>query len=71
MYKRQGQTEPVTVDVITSTGGANALRNLQRKAEQADRMFESLVTHMRDANAVYRSDHFDTQMEVPAWLAAS
>lgn len=70
-FWRFGQTRPVTVDVITSPGGAGALRNLQRKAEQADRMFASLVTHMRDGAAYHRSDHFDTQMEVPAWLAAS
>jgi hypothetical protein len=33
---RFGQTEPVTVDVITTEGGQNTLANLQRKAAQAD-----------------------------------
>jgi hypothetical protein len=41
---RFGQTKPVTVDIITTEGGANALANLQRKADQADRMFEALVS---------------------------
>jgi hypothetical protein len=43
---------PVTVDVITTEGGANVLANLQRKADQADRMFTALVAHMNDALAV-------------------
>ncbi len=68
-FWRFGQTEPVTVDVITTEGGSGALRNLQRKAAQADRMFEQLVGHMRDATAVTRSDNYATKMEVPAWLA--
>jgi hypothetical protein len=69
-FWRFGQTRPVTVDVITSEGGAGALRNLQRKAEQADRMFAQLVTHMREGQSFVRADRFDTTMEVPAWLAS-
>lgn len=67
---RFGQDQPVQVDVITTPGGRRVLANLQRKADQADRMFTSLVAHMRDAHAVYRDDRFDTTMEVPAWLAS-
>jgi len=66
---RFGQTKPVTVDIVTTEGGASALANLQRKADQADRMFEALVLHMQDALAVRRTNTYDKPVEVPAWLA--
>ena len=53
---RFGQERPVLVDIITTEGGANVFRNLERKAIQADRMFESLTAHMRDALTVNRSE---------------
>lgn len=67
---RFGQTRPVEVDVITTTGGEAALRSLERKARQADRMFDSLVTHMKDATGVARSQTYETEVQVPAWLAS-
>jgi hypothetical protein len=65
---RFGQPRPVTVDVITTPGGAHALANLQRKADAADRMFDQLVTYMRDAAGVRRTDVYETEIEVPSWL---
>jgi hypothetical protein len=65
---RFGQKRPVTVDIVTTEGGANALKNLKRKAEQADKMFESLTACMGEALAIDRLDHFDQAMKVPAWL---
>ncbi len=50
---RFGQTEPVTVDVITTEGGSRVLANLQRKAAQADAMFTALVQHMNEALASF------------------
>ncbi|MCK9601528.1 MAG: hypothetical protein M0R06_20975 [Sphaerochaeta sp.] len=66
---RFGQTEPVTVDVITTEGGRNVLANLQRKADQADQMFTALVGHMNDALGI-TSATYDLPVEVPAWLAS-
>ena len=66
---RFGQQHPVTVDVITTTGGRQVLANLQRKAAQADAMFTALVAHMNQAQAVTRRA-FDQDVEVPAWLAS-
>jgi hypothetical protein len=66
---RFGQQHPVTVDIITTQGGANVFANLERKAAQADRMFESLTAHMRDALTVRRGVTYDRDMEVPAWLS--
>jgi hypothetical protein len=65
---RFGQRHPVLVDIVTTEGGAKALDNLQRKADQADRMFEALVTHMRDALAIARTDTYDQEVSTPAWL---
>jgi hypothetical protein len=65
---RFGQRRPVTVDLVTTEGGSNALRNLERKAAQADRMFDALVEHMRDA-VTLRSDPYTQTVTVPAWLS--
>ncbi len=66
---RFGQQHEVTVDVVTTKGGENTLRNLKRKAAAADQMFESLIAHMNNALAVQRRHDYDTPMEMPAWLA--
>jgi hypothetical protein len=64
---RFGQTRPVTVDIVTTEGGINALKNLQRKAAQADRMFETLVAHMLNAMEIDRVK-YDLPVEVPEWV---
>lgn len=64
---RFGQTRTVVVDDITTEGGRDVLKNLERKARQADGMFDALVAHMRDAVAVARAHSYDTPVEVPAW----
>jgi hypothetical protein len=66
---RFGQTRPVTVDMVATEGVANVSQNLDRKARQAERMFDALVAHMQDALAIERSDSYDQPVEVPPWLA--
>jgi len=66
---RFGQAEPVLVDIITTAGGANVFRNLERKAAAADRMFDALTSHMRDAVSIARSETYDTKMELPTWAS--
>jgi hypothetical protein len=65
---RFGQTRPVTVDLVTTEGGINALKNLRRKADQADRMFDTLIAHMLEAVSIDRSLTFNQRVEVPAWI---
>lgn len=65
---RFGQTEPVRVDVIITEGGLEVMKNLERKAEQADRMFDALTAHMRDALKIQRSADYTNTVEVPSWL---
>jgi hypothetical protein len=64
---RFGQAHPVTVDIVTTPGGSRALANLQRKAQQADRMFDALITHMRQATAIDRATDYPIPVEVPSW----
>ena len=65
---RFGQTQPVTVDVVITEGGLEVMKNLERKAEQADRMFDALTEHMRNALKIQRSVDYINPVEVPSWL---
>lgn len=67
---RFGQKNPVTVDIVTTKGGEGTLKNLKRKAAQADRMFDALTKHMKEAARISRDDTHNNEMEVPAWLTA-
>ena len=65
---RFGQKRPVRVDIVTTEGERGVMRNLQRKAEQADEMFSRLVTEMNQALAIERADNMTKKMEMPSWL---
>ena len=65
---RFGQTKPVTIDVVTTKGGHDVMANLQRKADQSDRMFTALVAHMNEAIEIRDRREFTLPEEVPAWL---
>lgn len=67
---RFGQEKTVQVDVVTTEGGVGTLKNLERKAIQADRMFTALTTHMRNALTIQRGVDYETPVEVPAWAAS-
>ena len=65
---RFGQEREVTVDVVSTEGEADVLRNLQHKSARADKMFKVLIEHMTDAMEIDRDDHYPEAVEVPAWL---
>jgi len=65
---RFGQKRAVKVDIVTTEGERGVLRNLQRKAVQADSMFSALVSEMNSAIHIERSIAFTKQQEVPSWL---
>lgn len=65
---RFGQTEPVTVDIVSTSGERYVRENMTRKAEATSRMFTELVGHMNDALAVERSVNDAHEIEVPSWL---
>jgi DNA modification methylase len=75
---RFGQTRPVVVDIVTTEGEQSVLKNLQRKAAQADKMFTAMIKHMHDAMsmacidqkitnayAIYNGDCVETLAELP------
>ena len=64
---RFGQKEPVTVDVVATPSIEGMLANLQRKSEQADRMFDHLLAHMTDALRIQRQNDHVKEMELPSW----
>lgn len=64
---RFGQTRPVVVDLITTEGEHNVLRNLQRKARAADHMLTQLVAHMHQAQTVDATPA-TTTAALPPWL---
>jgi len=65
---RFGQRNPVTVSVVCSDGEMGILANLRRKAAAADRMFRSVVTHMRQAEEISPIRNFAETERMPTWL---
>ncbi len=66
---RFGQSRPVHVDIVTTEGGINVMKNLERKAEQADRMFSALVQHMNDELSIRRGKDYTEEEVLPNWLS--
>ena len=65
---RFGQKSPVTVDMITTDGQNNVLKNLNAKSQKASDMFDYLVSLMRDELILEKRKPFTKPVEVPAWL---
>lgn len=68
---RFGQARPVHVDIVTTEGEVGVLKNLQRKAAQASRMFDQLIEEMHRAESITITDNHKKIMEVPAWLSST
>lgn len=68
-FWRFGQKRPVTVDLVTTEGGRGVAKNMQRKAEQAERMFAALVSHMNASLAIERSQAFAKEQDAIPWLS--
>lgn len=66
---RFGQHRPVTVDIVTTEGDRDVLKNLRRKSAQADQMFNHLVREMNAALSIARHTQFVTEEEIPQWLS--
>lgn len=65
---RFGQKNNVTIDMITTEGQNDVMKNLQRKAQQADKMFDMLVGMMwRELNISKKNDYVIRE-EIPSWL---
>lgn len=65
---RFGQTKEVDVQIVTTKGEQRVLKNLQRKAKQADEMFDKLTRYANDALHIESRDDFNQKERVPEWL---
>lgn len=65
---RFGQKRPVKVDIVTTEGESGVMKNLQRKADQADEMFSRLIAEMNRAMKIERVPEKHTEMRVPSWV---
>jgi hypothetical protein len=68
---RFGQKNSVTVDVVTTEGQADVVANLQRKSDQAGRMFEQLVGMMWKELKIQKHNDYTKKEEVPSWLVGT
>ncbi len=66
---RFGQERPVTVDIVTTEGEKKVIENMQRKAEQANKMFSNIVELMNDSLHLKNTFEKLENMEVPSWLS--
>jgi hypothetical protein len=65
---RFGQKNKVKIDIVSTEGELNVLKNLQRKARSADKMFEKIVMFMNDHLNINNIKNYDKKEEVPEWL---
>lgn len=65
---RFGQTNPVTIDIVTTEGAEGVLASLKRKTEAADRMFGNLVKLMNRFQTIGRAKYGEQNTESPSWL---
>ena len=66
---RFGQSKNVEVDIISSTGEAGVVKNLQRKADQAGEMFGQLVALMNNELKIQKDKQYTKKEELPTWLS--
>lgn len=65
---RFGQTQIVINDIIGTQGQQGARESRQRKSAQSERMFESLVSSMLEAQHIDGGYKFTQDTKVPNWL---
>lgn len=67
-FWRFGQKKSVIVDIVTTQGEAGVMKNLQRKSEQADKMFDHLVEFMNESISLDRITKPENSHEFPSWI---
>ncbi len=66
-FWRFGQERPVHIDLVTTEGEWDVMKNLQRKAAAAEKMFQSIVDEMNNELQIDRSQTFIKSVEIPQW----
>jgi hypothetical protein len=65
---RFGQKENVVMDMITSEGEANVIKNFRRKEAAASVMFAKLVSLINDELKITHTNKATNQLTKPSWL---
>jgi len=65
---RYGQENTVNVDIISTDGQSLIFENLKRKTVAAEKMFDMLVSYMRDELKIKTVNHCINKEEIPSWL---
>jgi superfamily II DNA or RNA helicase len=67
-FWRYGQDHTVKAHIIISEGEENIIKSIERKKAQSAKMFERLVSHMKDSMRLVNSDQFPVKERKPSWL---
>lgn len=65
---RYGQEKRVRVDLIFTEGQELVLKNLKRKSDSASKMFDFIVSLMRNELNIEKANDYTKKEEVPSWL---
>lgn len=65
---RFGQEHQVVVDIVLTEGERRIMENLQRKRDQAERMFASLVSEMNHSISIDRKTYQQSPIAIPSWM---
>lgn len=65
---RFGQENPVDVDIVMTEGERAVMSNLRRKADDATKMFESMVREMNHSMTVHKTNAANQRERMPSWL---
>jgi len=65
---RFGQKDKVVCDVVTTEGQTRTVKNIQRKTEQAEKMFDMLVKYVQNEMNINHINQYVKEEEIPSWL---
>jgi hypothetical protein len=68
---RFGQKNEVKIDIVTTPGEIEVLKNLQRKSAASDKMFENLIRFMNDHLKINNIKNYNKKEEIPTWLKSN
>jgi hypothetical protein len=66
---RFGRQGPVNVEIVSAEGESKVIQGLRNKADQADRMFASLVRHMTEATYMQSGDRHHSPIVFPDFIS--
>lgn len=65
---RFGRKDKVYIDIVGTEGGLDILKNIRRKNEDANKMFEQMIVHMKNELKIKPKKHINNQINLPTWI---